>query len=476
MYDLLIAGGGINGTAIAREAALNGLSVLLVERDDLACATSSASSGLIHGGLRYLEYYEFRLVREALAERERLLRLAPHLVRPLPFVMPYAHSPRPWWMLRAGLFLYDLLAWGETLPRSRGLHARDTVYRAPLREKGRGFVYPDARVDDARLTVLNAVDAREAGGDIRTRTALVAATRGSDHWRATLSDGSQVEARAIVNAAGPWVAELLAALGVHGGAGVRLVKGSHIVVPRLYAGEHAYTLQQPDGRIVFALPWHGATAIGTTDIPVERPGDARIEAEEIAYLCEAANRYFERSIAPGDAIATWSGVRPLYDDAAADPSKVTRDYVLELDTDGASLLSVFGGKITTARALAEEAVEKLGQPLDRRVAPATRERPLPGGDGDMAALEVEVAARWPFVDAARLVSAYGTRVRRLLDGIETAADMGEVLENGLTAREIRWMVEEEWALNAADVLRRFAGGRLASAAVAAGIEALLADG
>ncbi|RYD67680.1 MAG: glycerol-3-phosphate dehydrogenase [Sphingomonadales bacterium] len=474
MRDLLIVGGGINGTAIAREAALNGWSVHLVERGDLAGATSSASSGLIHGGLRYLEFYEFRLVREALVERERLLKLAPHLIRPLTFVMPHANALRPWWILRAGLFLYDLLAWGTSLPFSRRLRAGDAAYRAPLADQGPGFVYPDARVDDARLTVLNAVDARLAGAEIVTRNALVAAERHGDVWRAELSDGSRVEARAIVNAAGPWVTELLSACGVDTKAGTRLVKGSHIVVPQLYPGDHAYTLQQPDRRIVFAIPWHGATVIGTTDVQVERPEDARIEPAEIAYLCEAANRFFVQRISPIDVIATWSGVRPLYDDQAEDASQVTRDYVLEVDAAAAPLLSIFGGKITTARALAEEAVEKLAALLDAPFAPATRTRPLPGGDlTDVGALEAEVAARWPFVDSVRLVNAYGTRTRDLLRDVQHASDMGEAMGAGLTEREVVWMIDEEWAQTAEDVLRRFGPGRTADSSVRARVATLI---
>jgi glycerol-3-phosphate dehydrogenase len=360
-YDLLVIGGGINGTAIAREASLHDLSVLLVERDDLASHTSSASTKLIHGGLRYLEYYEFGLVREALQERERLLGLAPHLIRPMHFVLPHEHSVRPWWLVRLGLLLYDTIGGRTKLPHARGLRKTDTNYLAPLKRPGRGFVYSDAWVDDARLVVANAVDARDHGAEIATRTTLLSARREGDLWRAQLSDGRTVAAKRLVNAAGPWVAETLGLTGVNAKAGVRLVKGSHIVVPKLFEGDHAYMLQQPDKRIVFAIAYEGDfTLVGTTDIPVANPEDAKISADEIDYLCGAANRYFMRQIAPDDVVHTYSGVRPLYDDGASEAKAVTREYVLELDTHGPPLLSVFGGKITTARHLAEKAMAKLG--------------------------------------------------------------------------------------------------------------------
>ncbi|WP_394653180.1 glycerol-3-phosphate dehydrogenase [uncultured Sphingomonas sp.] len=458
-HDLLIVGGGINGCAIAREAALLGLSVLLVERDDLAQHTSSASSKLIHGGLRYLEYREFGLVREALQERERLIRAAPHLIHPMAFVLPHEHAVRPWWLVRAGLYLYDALALGTTLPRSRRLRARDDAYRAPLTGAAKGFVYYDAFVDDARLTLANAIDAADAGAQIATRTALLAARRKDDHWRATLSDGRIVTARAIVNAAGPWVGDLLAKVGVTTAAHVRLVKGSHIVVPKLYDGDHAYILQQADGRIVFAIPWlRDFTAIGTTDIPVNRPEDARIDATEIRYLCDAANHYFERQVAPADVVDSWSGVRPLFDDGASDAKAVTRDYVLELDDSGPALLSVFGGKITTARHLAEDALAKLASVLGIDARHVTRDRPFPGGDtGDFDAFLASVRARFPFLGdqrSARMAHAYGTRLWEMLDGVRAIADLGREFGAGLTAVELGWMRTREWARTAADVLER----------------------
>ncbi len=453
-YDLLIVGGGINGCAIAREAALNGLSVLLVERDDLASHTSSASTKLIHGGLRYLEQYDFRLVAEALRERERLIHAAPHLIRPMRFVLPHEHAVRPWWLVRAGLVLYDLLGGRMTLPRSRGLRAGDTAYSDPLQRGARGFVYSDAFVDDSRLTLANALDAAANGAEIAVRTALTSARREDGMWRAWLSDGREVTARALVNAAGPWVEEALRRLGVNAKGGVRLVKGSHIVVPRLYEGDHAYMLQQPDRRIVFAIPYlDHYTEIGTTDVPVERPEDAVIAPDEIAYLCDAANRHFVKQIAPGDVVSTWSGVRPLYDDGASEAQVVSRDYVLELDASGPPLLSVFGGKITTARHLAEEALGKLAPAIDRGVRKVTRERPVPGGDvGDFAGFLATVRARWPWLGearSARMAHAYGSALFEILGDAAPVEVAG-----GLTEAELRWMHDREWARTVADVLER----------------------
>lgn len=377
-FDLLIIGGGINGAAIARDAAGRGQKVLLVEKDELAAHTSSASSKLIHGGLRYLEYYEFRLVREALKEREILLRTAPHIVKPLRFVLPHGPGMRPWWVLRAGLKLYDLLAIGGSLPRSTA--TAEMRFREPLKEEAarRLATYWDARVDDASLVVLNARDAAERGAEIATGTEFLSARRQEELWEAELSGGRRVCARAIVNAAGPWVADVLKQrLREESRAGVRLIKGSHILVPRLYEGDHAYVLQQPDGRVVFALPWGEANLVGTTDIPVDAPDDAVISAQEIDYLCSAVNLYFKRQAAPSQVLGSWSGVRSLYDDGAGDAKAVTRDYHLELDEGpGPKLLSIFGGKITTARALAEEALEILGIKGGKWTASA----PFPAGD------------------------------------------------------------------------------------------------
>ncbi len=460
MQDILIIGGGINGTAIARDAAMNGLSVMLVEKDDLASHTSSASTKLIHGGLRYLEYYEFKLVREALMERERLLRTAPHLIYPMLFVLPHQNAVRPWWLVRLGLWLYDTIGGRISLPRSRGLRRSDDLFRAPLKDAGRGFVYSDAWVDDARLVVLNAVDAAKRGAHIRTRTGLVSARRVKGHWEAQLSDGSTVEARATVNAAGPWVAELLAKAGVNAASKVRLIKGSHIVVDQLFAGDHAYMLQQPDKRIVFAIAYEeGLTLIGTTDEHVEKPEDAVISAAEIEYLCRAANLYFKRQIGADDVRATYSGVRPLYDDGASEAKAVTRDYVLELDANGPPLLSVFGGKITTSRHLAEEAMKKLAPALGCDVAPVTGSAPLPGGNLPCPFPEFLTRVRgiWPFLGddrSERMARAYGTQLAVMLENITSEADMGQAFGDGLTTVELDWLINNEWATEVEDVLMR----------------------
>jgi glycerol-3-phosphate dehydrogenase len=461
-YDLLIIGGGINGCAIAREASLLGLKVLLVERDDLASHTSSASTKLIHGGLRYLEYYEFKLVAEALRERERLLKAAPHLIRPLTFVLPQENAVRPWWMVRIGLYLYDWLGGKISLPRSRGLKNSDTAYTDPLKGGSSGFVYSDARTDDSRLTLLNAIDARDNGAEIVTGVALENARRENGVWRAALSDGRDVEAKALVNAAGPWVHLMLEKLGVNAKSNVRLVKGSHIVVPKLFDGDHAYMLQLPDRRIIFAIAWQGQTEIGTTDIPVDAPEDAQITDDEIAYLCDGINHHFIKQITPADVTSSWSGVRPLYDDGASEAKAVTREYVLELDnandTGGPPLLSVFGGKITTARHLAEEAMGKLGPVIGIDAHPATRARIFPGGAiANFHDFVAQARVTWPFLGeerATRMAHAYGTMLTEMLDGVGDEAGMGKDFGGGLTEIEARWMRDKEWARTAADALDR----------------------
>lgn len=460
IYDLAIIGGGINGTAIAREAALNGLSVILFEKDDLASHTSSASTKLIHGGLRYLEYYEFRLVREALRERERLLHLAPHLIYPMHFVLPHRNSTRPWWMVRIGLWLYDRIGGRMSLDPSRALRRTDTAYVAPLTDVTSGFVYSDCWVDDARLVVLNALDAARHGATIKTRCGVKSGARADDLWQLSLEDGSSVGARAVVNAAGPWVAEMLAATGTKGRSGVRLIKGSHIVVPKLFDGDHAYMLQQPDGRIVFAIAYAGETTlIGTTDVPVDAPEDARISGDECNYLMEAVNRYFKTQVRRAQILATYSGVRPLYDDGASEAKAVTRDYVLELDDQDAPLLSVFGGKITTARQLAEDALEKVGHAAGWTIRPVTREAVFPGGNlgEDFPAFLAKVEARWPFLGKARalrMARAYGAMLEDMLTDAHSEADMGEDFGGGLTRIEVDWLVKQEWAQTADDILFR----------------------
>jgi glycerol-3-phosphate dehydrogenase len=470
--DVLVVGGGINGAGIARDLAGRGLAVVLAEKDDLASHTSSSSTKLIHGGLRYLEYYEFSLVRKALAEREVLLKSAPHIMWPLRFVMPHDPGMRPVWMIRAGLFLYDHLARREVLPGSHTVDLRTHPAGVPLKRVfTKGFVYSDGWVDDARLVVLNALDAQAHGATILTRTACVDAQRDATGWRCMLrgpgGSARPVTARALVNAAGPWAAQFLAE---HAHAtrpkALRLVKGSHIVVPRMFEHDHAYIFQNPDKRIIFAIPYEGEfTLIGTTDVEHRGAiGQARIDASETAYLCEQASRYFERAVTPADVVWSYSGVRPLLDDDSGDPSAVTRDYSLELDTDGAPLLSVWGGKITTFRKLAEEAADLLAKPLAVSRGPWTEGAFLPGGnlaptigraqrpDTDFSRFAQAIGLRRPDLAPAlvrRLCRAYGSRVEELL-----REPLGGEVAPGLFEGELQFLHRHEWARCADDVLWR----------------------
>jgi len=470
VYDVAVIGGGINGAGIAREAAGRGLSVALCEQDDLAAGTSSASTKLIHGGLRYLEHGAFRLVRESLREREVLWRMAPHLVEPRRFVLPHHAGLRPAWLLRLGLFLYDHLGGRERLPGTQVIDLTTHAVGAPLRPGHRlGFEYSDCSVDDARLVVLTAMDAAEHGAAVLTRTRCVSADRSGDAWRLTLEDtrtGARqtLAARALVNAAGPWVARVLADV-IHAEvpAKIRLVKGSHIVVPRLYEHDRCYIFQNRDGRIVFAIPFeHDFTLIGTTDLDYQ--GDLaaiRADDSEIAYLCAAASEYFVRPVVPADIVWSYAGVRPLYDDGVVDPGAVTRDYVLALDAPARRppLLSVFGGKITTFRRLAAAALETLARDLPA-AKPWSSTAPLPGGDFDpdgLPALAEALRADYPFLLPAhtrRLARAYGTRAFRLLGPCERAADLGRRFGADLTEREVEYLMAHEWANTAADVVWR----------------------
>ena len=474
VYDLLVVGGGVNGVGIARDAAGRGLSVLLCEKGDLGGATSSASTKLIHGGLRYLEYYEFRLVREALAEREVQLRMAPHIVRPMRFVLPHDTGQRPAWMIRLGLFLYDHLGGRKLLSASRGVDLRRGVEGAPLSSRlRRGFEYADCCVDDARLVVLNAMDAKARGATVLPHTGFVSARREDGLWRARLREETpegrswRVAARALVNAAGPWVSGVLDDIAGHSPIRpMRLVKGSHIVTRRLYEGDHAYILQNDDGRVVFVIPYEQAfSLIGTTEVEVSGdPGDIGIDEAETAYLCEAVNRYFEKPVRPGDVVWSFSGVRPLYDENGAGKSAaaVTRDYVLDLDTGsgGAPLVSVLGGKITTYRRLAEHVLDKL-QPFLGFDAPAwTAQAALPGGDiagADFGAFLDRVRADYPWLPAAlaaRYAGSYGTRIAVLLDGAGGLADLGEDFGGGLYQAEVEYLCRNEWARTSEDILWR----------------------
>jgi glycerol-3-phosphate dehydrogenase len=470
-YDLLVIGGGINGVGIARDAAGRGLSVLLVEKDDLAAATSSSSSKLIHGGLRYLEQYEFRLVAEALSEREVLLNIAPHLVEPLRFVMPHVPELRPRWMIRAGLYLYDHLGRRTRLPGSHGVDLRTTEFGAGLKSAlTKGFVYSDCRVDDARLVVANALSARELGADILTRTECVFAKRLDDGWQARLRDvhGAErtVNARAIANSAGPWVKQVLNdRLHQPSRDNVKLVKGSHIVVPRLYDGTHAFILQNDDRRVVFMIPYEGRyTLVGTTDIAVSGdPAHPAASTEEVAYLCRAVNRYLEHPLTADKVLWTYAGVRPLYDDGTDNPSAITRDYTLRLDSDAgiAPVLSVFGGKITTYRRLAEHALARLQPWFPGMRGTWTAETPLPGGDLPVGGLrryyEVDLRRDRPWLpDGARraLARRHGTRIDHVLQGANSTAELGEHFGADLYAREIDYLIDHEWARTAEDILFR----------------------
>lgn len=466
--DLLIVGGGINGAGIARDAAGRGLSVLLVEQDDLAGHTSSASTKLIHGGLRYLEYGEVRLVREALIERERLWGMAPHIIWPLRFVLPQTQSPRPAWMVRLGLFLYDHLGGRKKLPATETIRLDRSAKGAGLSDRrGKGFVYSDCWVEDSRLVVLNARDAADRGATILTRTRLVRARRDGGLWRATIADDAgerEVTARVLVNAAGPWVADVLTErAGVVTTRGVRLVKGSHIVIPRLYDGDHAFMLQNPDRRIVFTIPYEGRfTLVGTTDEPWrDAPAKASISEGETAYLLDTINRYFAKATTTADVRWSYAGIRPLYDDHAGNASAVTRDYVLDVDRGGgneAPVLSVFGGKITTYRKLAEHALGELS-PLLPQAGPAwTAGAVLPGGDmDDFDAFVAALVAERPGLPPAllrRLARAYGSDTRALIGEATTPADLGEDMGGGLTVAELDWLWTREWARTADDVLYR----------------------
>ena len=466
-YDLAIIGGGINGTGLARDAAGRGLRVLLVEMNDLASGTSSASSKLIHGGLRYLEHFAFRLVREALNEREVLLRMAPHVIRPMRFVLPPLPGLRAPLKLRFGLFLYDMLGARKLLPPSRTIDLTHNVVGQPLKRIFRyAFEYSDCWVDDARLVVLNALDAAERGAIIRTRTRCVRVER-RDDWELVLNSRGKRDtatARVLINAAGPWVGEVAdTVIRRKLPARVRLVKGSHIVVRRRFEHNSGYLLQAPGGRVVFALPFaEEFTLIGTTD--ENFIGDLNSpspDPDEISYLCDVANEYFRDKLTPDELVWSYSGVRSLYDDGSDKPEDVTRDYVLDLDAPyrEAPLLTVYGGKITTYRRLAEAAMAKIGHFFEGRP-PWTAGSTLPGGnfppDG-FHALVAEFIGRWPFMSephARRLARAYGTRAERILGDAQSMDDLGPRFAGDLTGSEVRYLVEHEWAQTADDVLWR----------------------
>jgi glycerol-3-phosphate dehydrogenase len=488
IFDLAIIGGGVNGCGIARDAAGRGNSVFLCEMNDLASGTSSWSTKLVHGGLRYLEYYEFRLVREALIEREILWQIAPHIIRPLRFVLPHHAGLRPSWLLRLGLFLYDHIGGRKLLPATRSVDlAHDEVGRPLVAGRfTKGFEYSDCFVDDARLVVLTARDAANRGAEIHTRTRAVEIRQSDAIWHVTVEDTgtgaiSTIRARALVNAAGPWVEQVLAkGAGVNARAKVRLVQGSHIVVPKLYDHDRAYIFQNGDGRIVFVIPYQDDfTLIGTTDRDYQGdPAKVKASAEEISYLCDSVSEYLAHPVRPEDVVWSYAGVRPLYDDGASEAKAATRDYVFELDTPGgAPLLSIYGGKITTYRRLAEEALERLSPYL--RSAKArdgwTAKSPLPGGELDVSAitaLTAELQRSHPFLSAVhanRLARAYGTRAAKVLGSAKSMTDLGVWFGATLTESEVRYLMSNEWARTAEDVVWRRSklGLRLSAAEVAA---------
>jgi glycerol-3-phosphate dehydrogenase len=494
IFDLAIVGGGVNGCGIARDAAGRGNTVFLCEMNDLASGTSSWSTKLVHGGLRYLEYYEFRLVREALIEREILWQIAPHIIRPLRFVLPHHAGLRPAWLLRLGLFLYDHIGGRHLLPPTRSVDLAHDAVGKPLipNRYTKGFEYSDCFVDDARLVVLTARDAADRGADIRTRTKAVDIKQADGIWQVTVEntrtkERTTIRARVLVNAGGPWVENVLASgAGVNARAKVRLVQGSHIVTRKLYAHDRAYIFQNSDGRIVFVIPYQDDfTLIGTTDRDYHGdPSQVKATREEIEYLCTAASEYLAKPVTPDEVVWTYSGVRPLYDDGASEAKAATRDYVFELDTPGgAPLLSIYGGKITTYRRLAEEALERLSPYLRSAKAREgwTGKSPLPGGDLDVSALPAltaELRRNYPFLTeehASRIAHAYGTRASKWLGNAKSLADLGQPFGATLTASEIKYLMAAEWAVTADDIVwRRSKLGLHLSAEEIAAIDAWIA--
>lgn len=466
--DLFIIGGGINGAGIARDAAGRGLKVVLCEKDDLAQGTSSRSGKLVHGGLRYLEYYEFRLVREALIEREVLLNAASHIIWPMRFVLPHSPDDRPAWLVRLGLFLYDNLGGRKKLPGTRVLDLRRAPEGVPLKDGyTKGFEYSDCWVDDSRLVILNAVDAAEKGAEVLTRTACTSARRNGDRWDITVQGpkGTRAfSARALVNAAGPWVTDVVGRVtGTNSKRNVRLVKGSHIITPKFWEGQQAYLVQNHDKRVIFINPYEGDKAlIGTTDIAYDgAPEAVTADQSEIDYLLAAVNRYFKQELTRDDVVQSFSGVRPLYDDGAGNPSAVTRDYVFDLETQGgAPLLNVFGGKITTFRKLAEHALQKLDGFFPQMGADWTAKAPLPGGDiadADFDRFVADIQREYPWLPADLVLHwgrLYGTRMRMILGDATALEDLGVQFGPRLFEAEVRYLATHEWAMSAQDILYR----------------------
>ena len=466
-FDLFVVGGGINGTGIAADAAGRGLNVGLCEMGDLAHATSSSSSKLIHGGLRYLEHYEFRLVKEALTEREVLLKIAPHLVTPMRFQMPHRPHLRPAWLIRIGLFLYDNLGKRDTLLGSKGVkYGTDSPLKDDITQ---GFEYSDCWVDDARLVVINALSAQQNGASIFARTRCTSAKRVDNQWHISLEDQitketHKITAKALVNAAGPWVSSFIETkLEQKAPYGIRMIKGSHIVVPKLYQHSNAFIMQNTDKRIVFAIPYREHyTLLGTTDVEYKgNPNDVAISEEETQYILKVANDHFKKTLSPADVVWSYSGVRPLLEDESSDPSAVTRDYTLHLDDKNhkAPLLSIFGGKITTYRKLALSAMTKLTPYFDNLGEAWTDSKPLPGGDLEMSldAFAMKLQQDYPFIGAnlaRRFANSYGTLTHTLLDKVNAEDELGQHFGNQLYQVEVDYLINHEWARSAEDILWR----------------------
>lgn len=466
VFDVVVIGGGINGVAVASDAAGRGLNVGLFEMNDLASATSSASSKLIHGGLRYLEHYEFRLVSEALAEREVLLKNAPHLVSPLRFQLPHRPHLRPAWMIRIGLFLYDHIGKRVSLPASHGLKFAPEGPLLP--EMKIGFEYSDCAVDDARLVVLNAKLAEQKGAKIHTQTKCIGAKRSQDGWVLEIKnqvsgDSYHVKTKALVNAAGPWVDAFFdTQLKMKSPRKIRLVKGSHVIVPKMYEQEHAFILQNEDGRIVFVLPYLDEySVIGTTDVDYKGdPSKVEIDKDEIVYLCDIVNKHFIQKVSPTDVISTWSGVRPLCEDESSDAQAVTRDYTVELDESekNAPLLSIFGGKLTTYRKLGQAAVNQLAPFFPKMGEVWTKNATLPGGDfSDRESLKAILTKQYPWLDSTilkRYVKAYGTLSLEILGEKSSLEELGYHFGHGLYQAEVDYLLNNEWVVYAEDILWR----------------------
>ncbi len=471
IFDLFVVGGGVNGCGVARDAAGRGYSVYLAEMNDLASGTSSQSTKLVHGGLRYLEHFEFRLVREALGEREHLWANAPHIIRPLRFILPHHEGLRPRWLLRLGLWLYDHIGGRKLLPKSRGINLKKSEGGVPLDARYKSaFEYSDCWVDDARLVVLNAMDAQDKGAVIATRTKVMRAERDADGWQIEVSaDGGKtkqtIRARMLVNAAGPWVDEVLNVMEhTENAAHIRMVKGSHMVVKKLFDHDKCYMFQNADNRIVFAIPYErNFTLIGTTDEDYAGdPGDASISSSELNYLCEVASAYFAAPVTRADVVWAYAGVRPLYDDGASAAQEATRDYVLSLDhpDDAPALLTIFGGKLTTYRRLSEDVLGHVEKALGEKGPAWTLDAPLPGGDFAVDGFDHEVAklrAQYGFLntrDAKRLIGHYGTRAYQILGDAKKITDLGEFFGGGLSAREVDYLIAQEWAEDCEDILWR----------------------